>query len=174
MSPSLEYLQLVTQHQTALYCFIRSIAPGVRDVEDIVQEVNVVLWQKAKNFKMGTNFKAFAFRIAYLKVLEVIRKQARSSELFLDEQSMKQVFSHWSSAEHPNTYALDALDGCLEKLPDSDKELLRFRYFVGKTVRLLASELDTSEGALQQRFFRIRNTLRVCIEQTVSRKGQGV
>ena len=46
----LEYLQLVTRHQAAIYGYLRTIAPGA-PLEDILQEVNIVLWNRAADFE---------------------------------------------------------------------------------------------------------------------------
>ena len=73
---NIEYLQLVTRHQAAICGYIRSIAPGL-NVDDVLQETNIVLWEKADTFQRGTNFKAFAFRIAHFKTLEALRRQKR-------------------------------------------------------------------------------------------------
>ena len=72
----LDYLQLVTRHQAAIYGYLRTIAPGA-PLEDILQEVNLVLWNRAEDFELGTNFKAFAFRIAHFKALEALRAAKR-------------------------------------------------------------------------------------------------
>src|SRR5690606_13108053 len=50
---NLEYLQLVTRHQASIHGYIRSIAPGA-PADDILQEANVILWERADTFEPGT------------------------------------------------------------------------------------------------------------------------
>ena len=63
--------------------YIITQIPGSPDVRDILQEVNVVLWEKRGTFKEGTNFGAWACTVARYKVLEHRRKEARHAGLFL-------------------------------------------------------------------------------------------
>src|SRR6478736_9580751 len=91
MNPrQLEYLQLVTRHQAAILGYIRSIAPGA-PVDDILQETNVILWERAASFEPGTHFKAFAFRIAHLKTLEFLRASKRKEWLVFDSDLLDAI-----------------------------------------------------------------------------------
>lgn len=88
-----EYLQLVTRHQPAIYGYIRSLAPGA-DIEDILQETNLVLWEKSAIFQPGSNFKAFAFRIAHLQTLEALRAERRRHWLVFDTDLLESIGTH--------------------------------------------------------------------------------
>ena len=45
--PSAEFLTRVTGAQRSLYAFILTLVRQSADAEDVLQETNVVLWQKA-------------------------------------------------------------------------------------------------------------------------------
>lgn len=174
-TPSIEYFQLVTQHQVAVYCFVRSIAPGLNDVEDVVQEVNILLWQKASSFTPGTNFKAFAFRIAYLKTMEAIRKKMRRNRpasALTDEAAADAVSEYWQDRPNLGLERIEALESCIGKLPDTDRALLMQRYEDGKSVREIAHGMNAGEGSLQQRFFRLRKALRTCVENFLKKTAE--
>ena len=51
--------------QPALYAYVGSLTGGSAGVADVVQETNLLIWEKRDDFESGTNFKAWAFRIAY-------------------------------------------------------------------------------------------------------------
>jgi RNA polymerase sigma-70 factor (ECF subfamily) len=167
---NIEYLQLVTRHQAAICGYIRSLAPGL-DAEDVLQETNIVLWEKASTFKSGTNFKAFAFRIAYLKTLEMLRARRREHWLCFDSELLEAIAAQRSEAEAETPGRQYALRKCLANLSESDRSLIHARYTDRRTVREIAKSDKRSEGALQQVFFRLRNTLRICIERTLSEEG---
>jgi len=163
MTPhQIKYLQLVTNLQPLLLGYIHSIAPGV-EADDVLQETNIVLWNKMETFEMGTNFKAFAFKIAYLKTMECLRKQARNQWLVFDSDLLEKMNTHFT--DHPNTMGDTqfALRLCMKKLKDHERELIHQRYSKGNTVRSIAKQVEKKEGALQQAFFRIHNALRTCI-----------
>lgn len=165
----IDYLQLVTRHQQAIYGYIRSLAPGA-DIDDILQETNLILWEKASTFRKGSNFKAFAFRIAHLKTLEALRAQRRRSWLVFDSDILEAL----AGADDDDTTdapAQLALRTCLEALPEDDRALIHSRYTRRESVRSIAERLGRSEGAMQQVFFRIRNHLRECIHRSAVMKG---
>ncbi|MFD0895468.1 sigma-70 family RNA polymerase sigma factor [Luteolibacter ambystomatis] len=166
----IQYLQLVTRHQPAIYGYIRSLAPQA-DVEDILQETNLVLWNKADVFEPGSNFKAFAFRIAHLKTLEALRSDRRRQWLVFDSDLMEQISTRRSSAEANADGQQAALRECMKQLDPGDRELIHRRYALGSTVRDMARDLRKTEGSLQQWFFRMRNQLRDCIEKRIKMEG---
>lgn len=45
------YVTLMTKHQANLRAFIVSLMPGSRDVDDVLQDTNAVLWQKRARFE---------------------------------------------------------------------------------------------------------------------------
>lgn len=168
----LSFLQLVTRHQASIYGYIRSLAPGA-DIEDILQETNLVLWDKAASFEEGTNFKAFAFRIAHLKTLEALRSARRRHWLVFDSDLLDEIAARQTPSAGEDDGQQAALRHCLESLKPDERELIHARYSQGRAVREIASEKVRTEGAMQQLFFRIRASLRHCIEQRLTTEGGG-
>lgn len=172
-SINIEYLQLVTRHQPAIYGYIRSLAPGA-DIEDILQETNLVLWEKSASFEAGTNFKAFAFRIAHFKTLEALRSERRRQWLVFDTDLLESIAERQVDAEYLADGQQAALRQCLLALSPEEHQLIQSRYTHRKTVRDIARETGRTEGSLQQLYFRLRNTLRTCIEARIARQGGAV
>ena len=168
---NIEYLQLVTRHQAAICGYIRSIAPGIH-AEDVLQETNIILWEKANQFEPGTNFKAFAFRIAHLKTLESLRQQKREHWLQFDTDLLDAIASYQTDPDNHTPGRQHALRHCLEKLGENDRQLIHARYTQRETVRSIAKNTGRTEGSLQQLFFRIRNALRTCFERELLTEGE--
>jgi len=158
------YLQLVTRYQGAIYGYVNSLAPGL-DVEDIVQQANITLWQKADTFEPHTNFKAFAFRIAYFKTMEALRKAKHQNWIQFDSDVVDLINEQTTQVTNPGENRQQALRECLEKLEPEDKERISARYTRGETVRAIAARENRSEGSLQQHFFRLRKSLKLCIQK---------
>lgn len=165
-----EYLQLVTSHQAVIYGYIRSLAPGA-NVEDILQETNLVLWQRVDSFTPGTHFKAFALRIAHFKTLEALRRERRQHWLIFDSDLLETIANHQIQEESGGVDSQAALRQCITELGENDRELLHRRYTLRENVREIANLMHRSEGSLQQLFFRLRNQLRVCIEHRMAKLG---
>lgn len=169
-SRQIEYLQLVTRHQAAIHGYIRSIAPGA-PADDILQETNVVLWNRADSFEEGTHFKAFAFRIAHLKTLEFLRASKRREWLVFDSDLLDAIAQRQTEIEAATGDTQSALRDCLSQLEPDDRSLIHRRYTMRQTVRDIAKNDGKTEGSLQQLFFRLRNSLRLCIEQRLATEG---
>ena len=58
-----EFVGLLTGHQSDIYLYLRSLVLNPDEASDILQDTNLVLWEKRGQFQMGTNFRAWAFQI---------------------------------------------------------------------------------------------------------------
>lgn len=74
----------MTRCQRRLYAFIYALVRNPADAEDVLQECNLVLWRKAAEYQPGTDFMAWAWRIAQLQVMAFRKRKARAREHFDD------------------------------------------------------------------------------------------
>jgi RNA polymerase sigma-70 factor (ECF subfamily) len=63
-----QFIRIVASHEARLRCYVLSLVPRWADADEIMQEVNVVLWQKFEQFQPDSNFFAWACQIARFKV----------------------------------------------------------------------------------------------------------
>ena len=73
------FSQLFEQHGRAIYGHIRALVPNGTDADEVFQETNLTLWQKFDQYRPDTDFRAWACRIAYYKVLKLRDRQIRSA-----------------------------------------------------------------------------------------------
>src|SRR2546429_6773465 len=98
--------QLFVKHQLAVRAFILSLEPNFTDAEDLLQEVFLVVTRKASQFEEGTNFFAWACTIARYKLLESLRRRARSQDL---SEEVVEALCAVEPAEHFEDDRLTAL-----------------------------------------------------------------
>ena len=55
-----ELMRLMTQHQRRIFSYIYTLVPYRADAEDILQETSLVVCEKFGQFKIGTDFAAWA------------------------------------------------------------------------------------------------------------------
>ena len=165
-----QFLSLLTAHQSSLYAYIVSLLPNRQQADDILQETNVVLWRKGEDFAEGTSFLAWACQVAYFNVLSHRRRMSRDRHTFGDD-----LFDYLAERQCERVDSLEdrqqALRRCLEKLPPKHRELIESRYQPGASVRRMADQRKTSEGALSQSLYRIRATLLDCIKRHLPVEG---
>jgi RNA polymerase sigma-70 factor (ECF subfamily) len=163
------YVKLMTEHQWAIRGFIVSLMPGSPDVGDVLQETNLVLWQKRDRFKPGTNFLAWASRIARYEVMHCRDRAKRAGSLpFSDE--LLNVLAESLTPDQSHETLLTALDGCLEKLNEKQRDLIEQRYTPGRSLEQHAEKIGTSAGSLRVALHRIRQSLKRCVENTLAKE----
>ena len=164
-SVHLEYVQEVTRHQRAIYGFIRSMIPDASTADDLLQETNIALLKAAPRFKTGSDFLPFATKVAHNKVIDHFRREKRHSGLIFDSALADKIAGKLLAASPGSPARIEALEACLKRLGETDRDLLVRRYRDSETVRAIAADTGRSESALQNHLAKIRDLLRQCIRQ---------
>jgi RNA polymerase sigma-70 factor, ECF subfamily len=166
-----EFASLLGRHQRQIYLYILSILPRPVDAEDVLQDTNVVLWEKFEQYQPGALFTTWACGIAHFKVLQHLQKNRRRPVL-LDTDLLSQLAKE--SAEF--SVELDAeqrwLAKCLAKLPPEDRKLILQRYEPGATGKSVAALLGRPANSVYKSLSRIRRTLLKCVRRATNEERQ--
>ncbi len=163
-----EFVELYSGNYPRLQYYVMTLLPGSNDVADVLQETSLVLWAKFDTFQTGTNFFAWACKIARLQALKHRQRQGRSGKLF-ELRVMELLADEASDEEFGRTPPLPVLRSCLEKLSEKEKALILRRYLPGMSVKLLATEMGRSANSLSHSLGRIRRSLLACIKRSETR-----
>ena len=164
-----QFVAELTEIQLSLQLYVQSLMPGDAAAHDVMQQANATLWRKRDEFDPGTHFKAWAFSVARYEVLNHRKQQARDSRLVFGEE-LEQVLAD-DLIERPDDTERrhEALQGCLEKLREEDRELLLHRYTAtAGTLDDFAQRMGRSVGGLKVTLHRLRNALLGCIEKQLA------
>lgn len=164
------FVELITQHQRKLYSFIYSLVPNMADSDDLLQETNLVLWKKAKEYKLGTNFIAWASQIAFLNVKKFLTTKGRS-RVYFNERLLSQLAElHVDHADSHTIYSM-LLISCLEKLSEESKHLLKLRYDGNHGMQEIAKQLKRPVASLYNSLSHIRFKIMKCINYALKNEG---
>jgi RNA polymerase sigma-70 factor (ECF subfamily) len=158
------FVQELTKHQSRLRGFIRCLLFQSASVEDVLQETNLLLWNKADQFEPGTSFWAWASEVARYSVLTHLKKQGRDRLVF-DDSVVNELAVEAQALAAQTDERRAALEGCLEKLPAPQRLLLDRRYGLHESIETIAQALRRPPGSLRQTLYRIREALLRCIEK---------
>jgi RNA polymerase sigma-70 factor, ECF subfamily len=159
-----EFVGLVRLHTTQILAYINALLLNWNDAEDLFQETCVVLWQKFDDFEPGTNFLAWALRIADRKVMNFQTTQSRRTAFAAGlRDAMMADVSHVEADQAAAD--LSALSGCMEKLPQNDRKIVTLCYAEGEAVSRVADALGRSPQSVHNSLRRIRNWLLECIRR---------
>ena len=163
--PSAEFVCLLTEHQADLWAYIIAQLPGCQDVADILQKANLALWTKQDQFELGTNFKAWAFRVARFEVLAYLKKSKRGSWLVFREELAETIASESADEMDSSMERLPYLDACMQQLRPEDQQLLKHRYQANAPLEDYAQKTGRSVSSLSVTLYRLRAALRSCIKE---------
>ncbi len=156
------FVRLMAEHQGRLYAYILSLLGDPDAANDVLQEANIVLWRDAAEFRMGSNFKAWAFRVAHFQVMAFRQRRIRDRLVFEDD--LLDALSHGAhEADEVFASRQERLSGCLDKLQPAHRELVRRRYAEGQSVQAIAQDRGMTANAAMQALFRIRQALMNCV-----------
>jgi RNA polymerase sigma-70 factor (ECF subfamily) len=159
-----EFVLLITSHQAAIYAYVLTLLPDRVAAQDVLQETNLVLCRKRDEFEPGTNFKAWAFSIAYWQTMAHLKRVKRAGLVALDPEVLELVAleAEEQLADFEDRHL--ALKSCLQKLPAGDASILLAHYQRGESLAEISGRLGRTREALKQVMLRIRRSLRACIE----------
>lgn len=160
-----EFVRELTDCQSEILYFIRALCDDPDAAADIRQAVNIILWNKRRNFRPGSSFKHWAFRVAQIEVKAFMRKQAKRRNLPLDSELIDLFARELPAVADELPERQLALAECVRGLTPKDEELLRHHYWSTATLDSLASATDRSVGTLKARLFQLRISLRRCIRR---------
>jgi len=162
---SAEFVRELTNHQTSMLAYIRSISPGGSGARDLLQDVNITLWQKRESFELGTNFKAWAFQTIRYHILNHRRRLVSQGWLVFDDDLVERMAPEFEMMPDELEDRHLALRKCLIKLRPKDRELLHHRYATSSPLQDFAEKTQRSSGTLKAILYNLRAALRGCIER---------
>jgi len=157
-----EFVRLMTLYQPDIYAYLRSLMFMAEEAADVLQDTNLVLWEKRDQFIGGTDFRAWAFQIARYKLLQHQSRNKRQglsfSESMVDELALQAAVS-LNTDEDP----IGELRKCLAKLPPKDRALILQRYAPLATCESIAAAIGRPIRWVYKSLSRIRRELLDCI-----------
>ncbi len=159
-----QFVQELISCQPLLHAYILSLLPNWNDANDVLQDTNLVLWRRSKEFVDGTNFLAWAYKIARYKVLACCR-QRRRSQIIFDDELFALVADQAEQRTPRGGSDVHLLRECIKDLSPFQRELLRRRYAKNGSVQMMARTLGRSAPVISVTLWRIRNRLLKCIRR---------
>ena len=152
----------LTSAQPRLYGFIFKRLANHEQAKEVLQNCNLVICQKASEFEEGSNFIAWAFRIAHFQVLNFRQKQARERLIFNDD--VLDSFEVQNESDDLFDRKQAALGTCMDDLSDKQRKLIYERYSGVQSVKQMAADMDTTVNAISKSLQRTRHSLLKCIK----------
>ncbi|MBI3864885.1 MAG: sigma-70 family RNA polymerase sigma factor [Planctomycetia bacterium] len=162
-----EYLKLLFACELDLRAFIGSIVRGSHDGDDLFQEVALTLWKEFPRYDRARPFGAWARGIAAMKLMQRGDRVKRQPAL-LSPEAIDAVSRAFDRLETPVSREAQALEHCLDQLPEKSRQLLTLRYERSLSIEQIARELQATLDAVYQTLSRLRARLQDCVNRRLS------
>ena len=138
--------------------FLSRITARRENVEEIINDTFMVVWQRAREFRGASQVSTWIIGVAYRIALKSLRRndgllRAQSSEDF-PEQSVEPM---------EETELCDWIAHALSHLPLEQRLTIELAYRLGHSLEEIAEITDCPIGTVKARMFRAREKLRQCL-----------
>jgi RNA polymerase sigma-70 factor (ECF subfamily) len=142
-------------HHRRLVRFLSRFTSSYENVEEIINDTFLVVWQSAKDFRFASQVSTWIISIAY----RTLTKSLRSQKNHIDAQGWGE---HTEPTADPTTNAeiQDWLRRGLSQLPVEQRLTLELAFHMGHSLHEIASITDCSVGTVKARMFHARAKLR--------------
>jgi RNA polymerase sigma-70 factor (ECF subfamily) len=167
MSRSGEFEIVLRETQSVIRAYIAGMGVPLDTVDDLAQEVYLEFYKGLDRRPLDVEPVRWLKGIAKNLCLNHFRRSKRKVEQHLEAVAvlLERLPCPLEEAREP-----DALDGCLEKLPERSRELILLRYEEGMESAAIGRKLGLSAEAVRITLLRIRNVLRECLGRRLAQE----
>lgn len=147
--------ELYLGYHRRLTRFLSRFTSRYENVEEIINDTFMVVWQNAKNFRSASQVSTWIIGIAYRTALKSLRRQKNhTAARSLDE------YPEQTTDPTSDTEVQDWLKQGLDQLPAEQRLTLELAYHMGHSLEEIASITECPVGTVKARMFHAREKLR--------------
>src|SRR6202167_797393 len=147
--------ELYLGYHRRLARFLSRFTPRYENVEEIINDTFMVVWQSAKDFRNASQVSTWIIGIAYRTALKSFRRQKNHAAAQSLEDYPEQTVDPTFDAE-----LNDWLSHGLSRLPVEQRLTLELAYHMGHSLEEIAAITDCPVGTVKARMFHAREKLR--------------
>ena len=147
--------ELYLSYHRRLARFLSRFTPRYENVEEIINDTFMVVWQNAKDFRSASQVSTWIIGIAYRTALKSFRRQKNHTGTGSLEDYPEQTVDPTLDAE-----LHDWLKHGLNRLPIEQRLTLELAYHMGHSLEEIAAITECPVGTVKARMFHAREKLR--------------
>ena len=169
------FRELVERYKTRAFGVAVGIVGDRDDALDVVQESFVKAFYKLKDFRFGSSFYTWFYRLLVNQAIDRWRKASRSAEVPLDENRLSEDESPPDSFAYPTTPEEDmmnrelgdALRKAIAALSEHHRAVILLREVEGMAYEEIAKTMGCSTGTVMSRLHYAREKLKTALGRHV-------
>ena len=164
--------ELIEAHQAELFRYLRFLGADRAVAEDLVQETYLGAFKSKSAPELSDHRARGAWlrRIAHNRFIDHCRRHKRSPVTFSSKEA-EAAENFWRNEfyQHDEGFGcMEALEYCLQKLTERQRELIEAFYATRRSRDEIASSLGISSDGVKMALRRTRHALGECIQQRLS------
>ena len=165
------YRDVVLEHTPMLLAYAGFRVPDRDLVDEVVQQTFIRAYEQLADFKVREDFGIWLRTIASYMIKAELKRQMRSRRNLskYSEHLRQQVLE--AASEHDHGEQSDAhaiLAECMGRLEATAERMVCYRYQENRSVNEIAERLGRTVTWVTSTLFRIRRTLRECIQRRLA------
>ncbi len=162
------YGEIVRLHQDMLVAFAAYRLPDAALVDEVVQQTFIRAYEQLGDFDTAKDLGIWLRTICKFMILAELKRLSRDKQnrdTYKDRLRGSLAEAALERGEALDADDLSRLKACLEQLQKTSKELVQARYLQALPVGELARKFGQSAAWVATTLFRVRDTLRRCLQQ---------
>jgi len=166
-----ETTTLLLSERLALTAYLATVARDYQIAEDVYQDVCVKAIVRREPFESAAHLRNWARAAGRNRAIDLLRARDGRYE-GLDEDVLAALADAWPDpAADGWGRRREALARCMAELTPNNREILKLRYFEGRSGREVAEALGRKVETVYQALARIHKTLGACISLRLAAEG---
>ncbi len=170
--------ELYREFYKLAYYFAFKLCHNEADAKDAVQDTFIEIHRSISTLKENSYFKAWMYKIVHSKCKKIFRKNKYVTTDFENEPVIGTIaeerreftpeqFVHFTSDQ-------EALQSCLDQLPDSQRAIIILFYLEQMSIKEIADILEIPTGTVKSRLSYGRNYLKQALDEYEQMHGQAI
>jgi len=176
-----KFEEIAFEHMDSLYSTALRLSRNTEEAEDLVQDTYLRAYRFFDKFELGTNFKAWIFKILTNTFINKYRKKVRTPQQVelekvafgLESEKENEVDPTWTEYDEKKYEELfdDDIKSALSQLSDEFRIVVLLADVEGFSYKEIAQIIDRPNGTVMSRLFRGRRMLQKILEKYAKREG---
>ncbi len=164
---------LMERYKGRAYGVALGIVGDPDEAQDVLQDAFVKAWYRLRDFRFGSNFYTWFYRLLVNQAIDRWRKRSRAATVPLDESWLSEETSPPGAAVYPKTpeelarnrELVEGLSRAIGALPEYHRTVILLREVDGLSYDEIAQVLDCSVGTVMSRLHYARAKLREALRE---------
>lgn len=157
-----------TQHwmaaEPSVSAYVFAVISSFHDAEDLVQQIAQETARRFDEYDTKRPFLGWALWITKSRVIDFYRKNSRNRLVFSDDL-LSRLGEVIASREAGRNERREALEHCLDSLPERSRKLLDLRYVENAPSARIAKSLGSTSASIRVTLTRLRDRLAACVHR---------